>query len=242
MEGEIQGVSIVFLGHFVPSLISPAWLRLHELIGADELKKALVQVIIPPTSIFNVDWLGVNVTEQKLILQTSIPQEFDRIRDVAVGVLRSLETPQISAVGINTDMHWLSPDIDSFNNFGDVLVPKDFWLDLMKLPGTASVTIRGVRDDQWAGSMDVTIQPSNLLRPFGLYVTINDHFVLKKVEEHPTTREEFWDPEIMDQGTLPSHAPENVEHALEILGPEWDSRRTFAEMTISALTALSRRV
>jgi hypothetical protein len=240
MEGEIQGIGVVFLGSFAPSLISPGWLRLHELIGPDEFTKSQVQVIIPPTSIFNVDWLGVNVTENKLVLQTTLPQEFDRIRDVAVGILRSLESPQISALGINTEMHWLSPSIDSFNNFGDVLVPKDFWQGLMTLPGTGSVTIRGVRDDQWAGSIDVTIQPSNRISPFGLFVMVNDHFVLKKVEEHPKTREDFWNPEIMKQGNLPSHSPDTVECALEILGGEWHSRREFAEETISALTALSR--
>ena len=242
MEGEIQGVSIVFLGNFVPSLISPAWLRLHELIGPEELKQANVQVIIPPTSIFNVDWLGVNVTQQKLMLQTALPQEFDRIRDVAVGILRSIEAPQVTALGINTDMHWRAPDMDTYNNFGDVLVPKVFWSDFLTLPGTGTVAVRGIREDDWAGSIDVLIQPSNLLSPFGLYVRVNDHFVLKKVEEQPLSREDFWDPEIIGQSQLPALAPENVELALEILGAEWGARRLFAENTISALTRLSETI
>jgi len=108
-------------------------------------------MIIPPTAVFSTEWLSVNVRTDRLQLATGMVQEFERLRDTAIGVLTVLPETPIFALGINRDVHWSVATRDQFDRFGDILAPKGPWDRHLKLSGTQDLTIRAVRPDKWAG-------------------------------------------------------------------------------------------
>jgi hypothetical protein len=228
---QVEGLNIVVLGHFNPAIFSPAWLRMHGLIGEREADDATVQVIVSPAAVFSTDWLSVQVVEERMTLGTAMPQEYQRLRDVAVGTLSILNQTPIAAMGINLDAHWQISDLGQWHAFGDSLAPKERWDTRLALTGTQDLTVQGVRRDLWEGYVRVTVQPSGLVSP-GIYARVNDHTVLRKVDQQPANREDA------DLGETPQPiAPTSdaIPTALEILTDEWDSRLEASESTIAML-------
>jgi len=234
---EVEGATIVVLGRFNPAIFSPAWLRLHNLIGAVEASEADVKMIIPPAAVFSTEWLSVDVRHDRMQLGTAMPQEVERLRDTAIGVLSVLPETPISAVGINRDVHWATPSREKYDWFGDELAPKKFWDRHLKLSGTQDLTIRAVRPDNWAGYILVSVQPSTLVKPCGVYAMVNDHALLRKVPSQPRSRADT--PPIEAQDTIePSR--DLIPLALEVLRDEWPSRMVQADRVLGSLIHMSR--
>lgn len=236
-ELEIQGHTIVVLGKWNPSIFSPAWLRLNKLIGEEEQEASQVHFVVEPAASFQTDWLAVNVTHAQLVLATTMPSEYQRLRDTAVGILTVLGQTPVSAIGLNVEAHWKPSDYDEWHRFGDALEPKEFWEESLLLPGLQSLTTRGSRRDLWAGYQDVTIEPSIRI-PASIYARVNDHFWLRRVESQPASRAEFFEEKFRLPPVEPSF--ENVGHALSILGDDWSGSLERSESLLRRLVALSR--
>lgn len=240
MKGvEQEGTSIVVAGRFNPLIFSPAWLRLHNLVGAREAEEATVQFIVPPAAVFSTEWLNVDVREDRMQLATSMTKELDRLRDVAIGILEVLKETPIFALGINRDIHWRVPSAEQYHRFGDLLAPKEFWDRELTLSGTAHLTVQGVRPDLWAGFIRVMIQPSMVVQPQGVYAQFNDHFVLQKVATQPTDRSEVSVGSDQPLPVVPS--PEHIPFALEILCDGWTRRLEHANRVLGSLLQLSNQ-
>lgn len=238
MVDEIRRLGIVILGDFHPSTFSPAWFRLHGLIGPTEAEGAEVQIIAPPLASLTIDWLGVNVQEGHFNVFTAIPQEFDRLRDVAVGAIGALTDIPVSAITINSHLHWQVESSAQWHTFGDLLVPKTFWKPLLTLPGTRDVAVEGIRQDGWFGFTRVTVQPDLQVTPNGLYAVVSDHFWLAPAEAYPTSRDEFTEPSFRTPQVLPSS--DNIGHLFDILGNRWNDCIERAQLILNRLTSLSR--
>jgi hypothetical protein len=236
---ELDGISIVVLGNFNPTIFSPAWFRLHNLIGKSEADDAQVQMIVPPAAIFATDWLSVQVTQDRLVLATIMPQEFERLRDTAVGVMTILDQTPIQAVGINRECHWASSDRETYDQFGDTLVPKERWSGVLNLAGTQDLTVRGVRADKWAGWIDVTVQPSVRVTPFGIYVRVNDHCWLVEVDHQPSARGA--PAGAGSSASPPTPSSDLIPHLLAILRGDWSERLDNCDRIIKMVRTLSRR-
>jgi hypothetical protein len=101
-----------------------------------------------------------------------------------LGTFGTLSHTPVSALGINYYEHFRVQNYDIWHNFGHVLAPKDvLWAPILRNPGTLNLQIRGERDDQREGSVNVTVQPSNVIEP-GVFVQTNDEFVR---EEDPAS-------------------------------------------------------
>lgn len=235
-EPEIEGASVVVLGRFNPAIFSPAWLRHHNLIGAKEAEAASITVIVPPAAVFSTGWLSLDVTEDRLVVQTTHSYEYDRLRDVATGILSLLDKTPVSGLGINYEAHWAVPTRSAYDRFGDALVPKDFWSERMSLPGTQDLTVRGVRTDSWAGHVAVTVQPSGRIEQ-GIYARVNDHYILERVEAQPQSRDDFLQPEFQMAPIKPTE--DAIPLALEILNEGWRDRLKFGSDMIWSLIKLS---
>jgi hypothetical protein len=234
---ERESVSVVVLGRFNPAIFSPAWLRLRKLIGQTDSDQANLQVILPVFSSFSTDWFQLQAREDLLQLSTSMVQDFDRLRDLAVGILTVLGETPVHSVGINREIHWLASSVDAYHVFGDALAPKEFWGKELKLPGTQTVAIQATRPDLWAGWIQVTVQPSAVVRLLGIFAQYNDHYWLKRVSEQPNTRSDF---EIITEPRgQPVPSNENIPLALEILGEGWADRMDAAERLLTDLMALT---
>jgi len=234
---EIEQTSIVVLGRFTPSLFSPSWMRFHNLFGEDETRNSTVEVIIPPLAVFATDWMKMEVREDRLVVTTMMSQEVGRLRDLAIGLFRILSETPVSAMGINRDVHWSTPTGDHYHALGDSLAPKTFWTKAMKLPGMTSLTVQGVRDDGWLGHVQMTVQPSITIKPYGLYSQVNDHFSLRRTEKNLESRSDFESLRTEDLFVEPS--AENVKMILEILGKSWDQRLEETDRMLSKLYQFS---
>jgi hypothetical protein len=219
LDVEIYALSIVSVGAFNPMLFSPGWLRHHNLSGEEESQSADVQVIAPPVATFSTDWMTFSATQQTLSVSTAIPENFERLRELAVGIVTVLDDVPVGAIGFNLEAHWKPASEDEWHKLGDALAPKEFWEPELELAGMQSLTVRGVRRDLWSGHVNVTVQPSVRVVG-GTYAQVNDHFGLRRVDRQPQGREEFLNPAFLESQNVQPSA-ENAQSALEILRDEF---------------------
>jgi hypothetical protein len=234
-----DGAQIVVLGSFTPAIFSPAWLSAQRVIGDDEVADAEVQVIMPRLAAFRVGWLQCQVQDDRMSLATVDPQEFGTLRDAASAILTILSHTPISMMGLNRDIHVSIPDADSWHRIGDVLAPKEPWESSLQLPGMRDVSVQGVREDDFAGSVNVSVQPSTLVIP-GVYVNWNDHYVLRHVDSQPKNRNEFFDPQHGAARRLLPPDESYIPFALEILRDKWSDSMKRAQSIFDMVLRIGR--
>lgn len=188
----LDTVNLVIKGSFNPALFSPAWLRANGIIGDAEHENAEVEVITQDVAQFKCVWLSVTVTREALQFGTDRVEEFERVRDATVATLELLPHVPLAVMGINRSAHFEVGGVEAWHRLGDTLAPKEMWEGALQLAGMKSVTLWGVRPDQHSGRVQVTVEPSSVVK-FGIFVSQNDHFDLVDVEKQPETRDEFFE-------------------------------------------------
>jgi hypothetical protein len=230
---QIDVASIVLIGRFAPSSITPASLAGEGLLGRDEALSSLSPTLTPNFSIFDASWLHAEITENRLLLSTTDSAEAIRLCDLAVGIL-SLSPPQpISAVGLNRNVHFQVASSAEWHSIGDRLLPKEPWKGTLDLPGTRSAVIQGVRQDDFLGHIQVTVEPSFRMPPgaFGVFVEHNDHYFLRQTESKPKSRDDILDPAMQDlSSTEPSI--DLIPVAKKIISSQWAASMRRAESII----------
>ena len=212
-----QNVAIVLRGQFNPAIITPGWLLAQGLIGTKEALDVQTQVIVNDFSQFRVSWLTCQVTEDEFVVSTDEPAEFERLRDVILGVFSVLRHTPIGALGINRSFHYQMPSPNDWWDVSDSLVPKGAWDKLLELADLESLIVSGSRTDSYDGRVQVKVEPS-YLEESGLFVSVNDHYVLRLVDQQPLTRGE-----VSKRRQPPDLEPssDRIETALEILTKNW---------------------
>lgn len=216
-----DSIVIVVRGQFNAAIFSPAWLLHQRLIGASDYAKASVEIVTREFASFQTAWLRCQVTPDTFQVSTTEPEEFERVRDVAVGVLSTLAHTPVAALGINREFHFSARDKDQYHAIGDQLVPKEMWKSIISLPMTRNVVVWGTRTDGLGGRIQITVEPS-MRFPGHIFVSHNDHFNLQTVEQSPTNRDEAWSIEA-EQGALVEPSATNIPIVTEILGSQWIS-------------------
>jgi hypothetical protein len=232
-----DGAFIVIRGHFNPAIFSPGWLLAVGLIGETEAKDARPEAILPHLSIFEVAWLRCEVTDDRLSVTTQDAREFDRLRDTAAGILQTLSHTPVGALGFNRICHIAVPDLHAWHTLGDAIAPKEVWGDVLDLPGMLNVTVQGVRPDTWAGHVQVSVQPSRLVAP-GIYISYNDHYLLKKVAKQPSARDEFAEPFATEASEPVAPSADLIPAALGILHSNWSDAMVRAEAVTTKVWGL----
>ncbi len=74
----------VLVGSFNPAIFHPEWLVRHELVPADDIQGASVEIVHQDISKFSFEWLGVDVLRHKFIARTNDPSKFDPLRDLLI--------------------------------------------------------------------------------------------------------------------------------------------------------------
>lgn len=211
-------------GAFTPAMFSPLWFRDLDLVGSIELRDQHIDVISQDLALFKLGWLQVNVSAEALQLSTDQPEELPRLRDVALGVLRTLDYVPVAALGINRTFHVAVDSKQAWHAVGDTLVPKAHWEDVLRSPGMRNVALWGVRPDGYSGRVQVQVEPSNAV-PQAVYVSVNDHFNLTYVDDEISDRNDIWD-------TREETLQESVEKnrlARDVIMDEWDASLSRAE-------------
>lgn len=219
----IDDVSVVVKGAFNPAIFSPAWLALQELISPAELESATTEVAVKDLNVFRIGNILFQVTHDTCQVSTESVDDFEHVRDIAVGTLLALSQIPVGALGINRNMHAALPDEQSWHQLGDHLTPKTFWDSFLVVSGMQSLTIHGMRQDDYQGYRQITVQPSSRVK-YGVFVAYNDHFVLTTSETRITRREQL---DLLASPGLDMTVAKNAV-AVRILTEEWERSLTAA--------------
>ena len=217
-----EGMSVVMRGHFNPAIITPGWLMAKGLLGESDATDVQDQTIMGQASLFSVSWLRCEAIHDRIALHATDPLDYERLRDVAVGILDSLPETPVALLGVNRFFHYPLETEDEWHAIGDRLAPKELWSGVLALPGTLAVTIQGVRPDEFLGWVRVRTEPSKAI-PQGLFVEVNDHYVLEKTEVTLNDRSDFADEGLTKQLEAVTPSSDRIPLAREILTDRWQA-------------------
>jgi hypothetical protein len=184
MEPEltVDSTSIVVVGEFMPAVFHPSWLAKNNLMAADEAENAKVEVVHSDATIFNTEWLVLNVRRDRLTATCVRGDSNMLLKDLIIGVLQLFPKSPTAAIGLNRDLHFKMQSEEAWHELGHKLAPKAPWSGILNKPGLLSVQIQGNRDDGKRGAVNVLLQPSVKVK-FGTFVQINDHYDLRSDNE-----------------------------------------------------------
>jgi hypothetical protein len=173
---EISGTSIVLVGDFNPKIFHPIWFSSEGLIKKNEAAEANITTVHPEICVFQLDWLHLEVTRNRFVVQTSQEPYFEILRDLAYGTFELLHHTPLKQLGINYNAHYRIKSEKEWHEFGDKITPKEIWYHVLEKPGMSAVTIEGDLDrDGFKGHTKVKVEPSKKFHP-GVFFDINDHY------------------------------------------------------------------
>lgn len=221
----LEGANVVVRGAFDSSVLRPAWFRDNGLVGDLELLEQEIDLVTPELSSFRLGWLSCNLASDSLLLSVTEVEELPRLRDAVVGALRLLEGTRISALGINRETHTVLQSMTDLHAIGDAIAPKEVWESAIRLPGTRSATIWGLRPGFFGGRIQVQVEPSTRVGT-AVFVSVNDHYSLSDQDEYVAeSRDTAFD---LAAG-MGESTEEKLEVAIQILTEEWDNSMARAE-------------
>ncbi|MEH3105494.1 MAG: hypothetical protein PGN12_16535 [Sphingomonas phyllosphaerae] len=185
---EMQGIAIVLMGTFNPTIITPDWLARHKIIDENEVDSSAIVVIHPEVSQFTVGDLIFEVNTERFVLHVTA-EPFVRSVDIVVDIFKDkLSHTPISAMAINYLAHFKVPSHKHQTALGRALAPLQAWADWgqtfeadepSKVGGLVSLTVQqSAPSDRAAGYVRCTIEPSNRIQPSGtgVFMQVNDHY------------------------------------------------------------------
>jgi len=179
-KAEIRGLSIVLLGDFNPIIFQPRWFVSEGLMTKAEADDADVQVVHADVTIFQLPWIGVNVSRERAVFSCTAQPYFERVVGVTGQTFDLLRHTPVRMLGINNEAHIRASSIEALHALGHALAPKHLWNEFFSSPGLQSLAIRqSPRQDNMKGHTEVTVQSSPRIQP-GAYVRINEHFVVNE--------------------------------------------------------------
>ncbi len=196
MKPEIHELVIVFVGDINPVIIQPYWLVNKGLIQETEGENAKVEVIHNEVVKFELDWVNFEITRQRLIVKTSKQSYFEVVRDLGISIFKILKDTPLKNLGINHLLHFKLDD-GKYLKIGKKLAPFENWEGILNNPRLIQLEMTDEpRSDEFSGHYRVRIAPSELIRPFGVSMNINDHYnkVSKSIDatEMVTTLTKAW--------------------------------------------------
>ena len=220
-----DSTTIIFVGEFRPVWISPSWLHEHGQLSKADLASVQFELLIPNEAInFQAGWVRCVGNPQQLQFETQQEEEFERLRDLAVAVLRAVPSLELGLLGINRIVHFEVPSVDAWHAVGDNLVRNDRMDNALQLPGMRNVTFWGTRPDLYGGRIQVQVEPSFQF-PNSIFVTYNDHYDLTVVDRQPENRQELTELAKVEDS---SRSQAKTSTAIDILSEQWeDSMRRF---------------
>lgn len=178
---EIEGANVVLIGDFNPKIFQPAWFAAQQLIRNEEAEDAKIDIIHSAFVSFSLEWLRLEVHQNRFFAATHQKPFYSPLRDLVVGTFRILSHTPVRMLGINCDFHFPMGSEQAWHAVGHRLAPKEMWRGILDKPGIRSLSMEGRREDEFIGRIAVKIEPSQRIE-FGVYVNINDHYETKGQE------------------------------------------------------------
>lgn len=176
-RAEIEGISIVLLGNFNPSIFQPEWFIKNDIIQEKEGHGANINIIHPDITEFSSDWLNVRVIRDRFTAQTENEAFFTFLNDFVINTFTLLSHTPINKMGINLVKHFKIETEAEWHKFGHLVSPKEIWNSVLKNPGLRSITMEGNHDRYgFTGNTKIRVEPSSRVLPFGVFCEVNDHY------------------------------------------------------------------
>lgn len=177
MDYKILDFSLVLLGQIPPTLFTPNWLAKHKLISEEEGKNAVVNIISPNVTNYQIpEWGRFEIQTDRLIVATYSESHHEILRDIILSALKVLEGNNITNVGINYNFHF-NLTREQYLEIGKVLAPFTNWKGIFKDPRMLSLEMmQEYRYDDYKGRYRIKVQPSNLVEGTGASFNFNNHF------------------------------------------------------------------
>lgn len=170
-----QEIALVVLGAFNPSIFQPSWFAQEGLIGQEEAEAAKLEIIHQEVAVFELEWLRLQVTRDRLAVHSNRESHYEATRDMLIGTLDLLRHMPTRVLGVNHDLVLEYQTREHFNQLGWTLVPEDKWTPVLERPGMVRVEEQGMRTDDYDGYIRVKIEPILDGGTKVLY-EVNDHF------------------------------------------------------------------
>ena len=173
---QFDRLAVVFVGSFNPAIFHPEWLVRQGMIQESDLDNARLDVSSQDISRFEVAGIGIEVLHERLQLYSQDLSREPFLQDTASTILAKLPHAPIRACGLNTSHHYNLANQSYWHKIGHSLVPKDLiWNDLLVSPGMEALTVKGERQGDYPGYVNITVGPSKRFE-FGLFVNSNTHY------------------------------------------------------------------
>lgn len=181
---KVQGVSIVVLGSFNPTIYHPLWFSANNLIRSEERENAKIDVVHKDVTAFATEWFALQVLQERFSVESTDPAKWLPLCDLVKGTFKILEHTPVSALGFNADLHFEMATEKEWHALGDRYAPKTSWQSFLEKPGLLSLTMQGKRPDCDAKYIHVRIGPSlNKTVQNGVNININQHYEISQGED-----------------------------------------------------------
>jgi hypothetical protein len=207
---DLDNPSIVLLGSFNPAIFQPMWFAHFGLLREEEGKTASIKMLTPEVTVFQTDWLRLEVMTNRFAAVAKDTGHSLALRDLVVGTFRLLEHTPFSALGLNRYSHYKTASEDSWHKVGDTLAPKKFWEGLLEgRIGMRSLTIEALRPGSPAKWIRVKVEPSLQVKN-GVFFDVNEHY------------------EVTENGSEKALVPGNAPKYLELIETHFEANQEFA--------------
>jgi hypothetical protein len=174
---EKQGMSVVMIGAFNPTIFQPRWLGSLKLIREDEAENATIELIQSQVSDFKTDWFRMQVLDKRFLIQSLDATHPESIRDLAIGIFSLLPHTPVNRMFISRWFHYEMESENAWHDVGNKLAPKDYWLPFVKNPGLRSIMMEGKRAGIEDGTLFVRIEPSSVVIP-GIFIEVTEQYIV----------------------------------------------------------------
>lgn len=174
-EVSAEEMTVVLVGDFNPKIFHPMWFAHHNILRESEATEASIEVVHADVASFSIEWLTVQVLRDRFTAAIKADVYRKHLGDLVQNVFTLLSHSPVRQMGINASYRLRFKSEDDWHGFGHFLAPKSPWADVLTSPGMRSIAMRGRRNDDLVGHINVTIDPDLRTRSDAL-VRINDHY------------------------------------------------------------------
>ncbi|MDX1760619.1 MAG: hypothetical protein R3218_00530 [Christiangramia sp.] len=179
----IRNLSIVLVGQFNPSIITPHWLSSKKAIRESEAENAKVKIIHPEISDFKISFAEFQVSQDKFIISCNNEADFDLAKDLTISIFSILSETPVSGIGLNHIIHFGLNNAKQYNSFGDWLSPHKIWEDQLDDPKLMELKIVEPFSEGNPVKNMVSISISEVIKQFGVRYLLNYHIEISKIKE-----------------------------------------------------------
>jgi len=186
IEPEFGAASVVMVGHFNPSIFSPAWFQKVGLASEKEADEAKISMIHPEFAMFKLGTKEIQARLDRFSAQTSEAPWISLADFVASTFGEFLPHTPISILGINRFVHFRVGSEIVRNRIGRILAPTKPWgewgaeIEKSTTDLRSGFTVLSMQQ-QWAegefrGRYEARVEPSLLISGnSGIFVHVNHH-------------------------------------------------------------------